>query len=382
MMQATVSRKTATWLATLLMGVALTACSSYKPPKPTPLQQNPASVPAVTSWTQKLAGNVHFPLLVSAEGGQVVLGSSNGQVQALQASSGASLWQAQAGKSLSAGVGTDGTTTAVVVDNNMLVALRNGQEVWRTRLASQAYTAPLVAGGRVFVLTADRGITSYDAANGYRLWQQTARGNSADRMVLEQSSLLMPAGGMLLAGVSGRVVVFNPDNGTGMLEMVLASPRGIHQVASMADVIAPATRADTSLCARSFQAAVGCVDMTNGSTVWTQPSDGATGVTGDAGIVIGTDRTGDVIAWNRQNGDQLWQNRNLRYRNLSAPLLVGNLVVVGDGDGMVHILDRNTGLLRNRIATDGSAIQTAPVLAGNTVVVVTSRGTVTGIRLN
>ncbi len=90
----------------------------------------------------------------------------------------------------------------------------------------------------------------------------------------------------------------------------------------------------------------------------------------------------DVIAWNRQNGDQLWQNRNLRYRNLSAPLLVGNLVVVGDGDGMVHILDRNTGLLRNRIATDGSAIQAAPVLAGNTVVVVTSRGTVTGIRLN
>ena len=224
-MQATVSRKTATWLATLLMGVALTACSSYKPPKPTPLQQNPASVPAVTSWTQKLAGNVHFPLLVSAEGGQVVLGSSNGQVQALQASSGASLWQAQAGKSLSAGVGTDGTTTAVVVDNNMLVALRNGQEVWRTRLASQAYTAPLVAGGRVFVLTADRGITSYVAANGYRLWQQTARGNSADRMVLEQSSLLMPAGGMLLAGVSGRVVVFNPDNGTGCVRRARRWPR-------------------------------------------------------------------------------------------------------------------------------------------------------------
>ena len=155
MMQATVSRKTATWLVTLLMGAALSACSSYKPPKPTPLQQNPASVAAATSWTQKLAGNVQFPLLVAADGDQVVLGSSNGQVQALQASTGASLWQAQAGKSLSAGVGTDGTTSAVVVDNNMLVALRNGQEVWRTRLASQAYTAPLVAGGRVFVLTAE-----------------------------------------------------------------------------------------------------------------------------------------------------------------------------------------------------------------------------------
>jgi outer membrane protein assembly factor BamB len=44
----------------------------------------------------------------------------------------------------------------------------------------------------------------------------------------------------------------------------------------------------------------------------------------------------------------------------------------------VHFLSREDGTLLNRLTTDGSAVVAAPVLAGNTLVVVTHNGGVYG----
>ena len=65
-----------------------------------------------------------------------------------------------------AGVGSDGRLAAVVTGNNEVVALDGGKEIWRHKLASQAYTAPYVGGGRVFILAADRSVTALDAQTG------------------------------------------------------------------------------------------------------------------------------------------------------------------------------------------------------------------------
>ena len=40
------------------------------------------------------------------------------------------------------------------------VLLDQGKEVWRQTLPSQVFTAPLIAGGRVFVLAADRSVSA------------------------------------------------------------------------------------------------------------------------------------------------------------------------------------------------------------------------------
>ncbi|NBQ86353.1 MAG: outer membrane protein assembly factor BamB, partial [Betaproteobacteria bacterium] len=48
--------------------------------------------------------------------------------------------------------------------------------------------------------------------------------------------------------------------------------------------------------------------------------------------------------------------------------------------GFVHLLSRTDGQLLRRLSTDGSAIASAPVLAGQTLVVVTRAGGVYGFR--
>jgi outer membrane protein assembly factor BamB len=101
-------------------------------------------------------------------------------------------------------------------------------------------------------------------------------------------------------------------------------------------------------------------------------------VHGDGSAVYGTESDGKVVAWKREDGQRAWTTESLLHRGLGTPLALGRSVVVGDEFGFVHMLSREDGSLLNRLATDGSAIATAPVVAGNTLVVVTRNGGVYG----
>jgi outer membrane protein assembly factor BamB len=62
---------------------------------------------------------------------------------------------------------------AVVTVNNDLVAIASGGKVLaKQRLTAQSYTAPLVAGRRVFVQAADRSHQRLRRQSGRRLWAQ------------------------------------------------------------------------------------------------------------------------------------------------------------------------------------------------------------------
>ena len=55
-------------------------------------------------------------------------------------------------------------------------------------------------------------------------------------------------------------------------------------------------------------------------------------------------------------------------------------MVLGDDNGLVHFLSRQDGQPLQRLSTDGSAIVGKPVLADQTLVVVTRTGGVFGFR--
>ena len=87
-----------------------------------------------------------------------------------------------------------------------------------------------------------------------------------------------------------------------------------------------------------------------------------------------------MIAWRRADGSRLWSTDRLQLRKLTAPLLLGRSVVVGDDDGLVHLLSKEDGSPLNRLTTDDSGIAAAPVVAADTLVVVTRNGGVYGFR--
>lgn len=363
------------------LALALAGCSlwSSSPSRPKPAELGPM-VPVLgvrQAWVGKVGAVDRMPLDVHVSGYRVTLASADGTVAAIDARTGSDLWRVNVGEPLAAGVGSDGKHVAVVSRGNQLIVVADGREAWRQSLPAQVYTAPLVAGERVFVLAADRSLSAYDAATGKRLWSQQRPG---EPLVLRQSGVLMAVGDTLVAGMSGRMVGFNPNNGTVRWEAPIATPRGTNDVERLVELVGHTSRVGDSVCARAFQSAVGCVNTSRGSVAWSQTANGATGIHGDEKLLFGTESNGSVVAWRRADGSRAWMSDRLQYRKLTAPLLLGRSVVVGDDAGWVHLLSKDDGTPLNRIATDGSAIAAAPVVAADTLVVVTRNGSVYGFR--
>ena len=358
--------------ATFLLGCA----GGLEPPKPTDLGSNIALVGVRQAWTNQL-GPIQLPLLAKASGTTVALAATDGLVALLDARTGQDLWRLNVGGPISAAAGSDGRYVAVVTQNNELVALESGRELWRQKLTASTFTAPLVAGARVFVLSADRSVVAFDVASGRKLWNQT---RPSEPLVLRQGGLLLAMGDTLIAGLSGRLVAMNPANGSSRWEVPIAVPRGTNDVERLVDLVGNASRLDDQLCVRAYQAAVGCVNTARGSSLWLKSAMGAQGVSGDDRYVYGTELDGKVVAWKRLDGERAWESDRLKYRSLTAPLAVGRSIAVGDNTGNVHLLSREDGSPLNRLTTDGSGIAAAPVLVGDTLVVVTRNGAVFGFR--
>ena len=365
--------------AAIFLIASLSACSFFggtEKPKPAELAANVPQIGVRQAWALKLPA-VNLPLQVNVSGDTVTVASSDGTVLALDARTGQEAWRVSAGASLSAGVGSDGSMAAVVNSNNELVALQGGKVLWKQRLTAETYTAPLVAGRRVFVQTADRTISAWDGQSGRRLWSQS---RTAENLVLKRPGVLLAVGDTLVTGIGGRLVGVNPANGSSRWETPIAAPRGTNEVERLVDLTGPASRDGNIVCARAYYANVGCVDAGTGIAVWTKTAVSAEGLGGDDRAVYGAESNGVVSAWRRASGELAWSSDRLKYRSLTAPLAVGRSLVIGENNGTLHFVSRDDGSALNRLTPDGSAIAATPVLSGNTVVVVTRNGGVFGYR--
>lgn len=360
----------ALWGVCLLM----TACSGPSRPKP-------ADIPAITvlqdvrlKWSVDV-GRIDFPLMVTVRDDRVALGNSKGMVGVWNTQTGKDIWRVALNTPLSAGVGSDGQQVAVVTQDNQLVVLKDGQVQWRQNLPAQSFTPPLVAGARVFVLTADRMVMAFDGATGRALWNQQRAG---EPLVLKQAGVLTAFKNTLLVGLSGRLVAFNPDTGAVRWENTVATPRGINDMERLVDLVGPASRMDDLVCVRAFQSQVGCVNADKGQLAWTRASVGELGVSGNDKLVVSALSNGVVQAWQRANGERLWETERLKYRALSAPLVTPRGVFIADNGGFLYVLSLADGALLNRVQLTGDALAAAPVSASGVLVLVTKEGRLSG----
>ncbi len=366
-----IRRLTTCALACLALA-ALVGCAAEKP-KPSALEAFTPRIAARQVWTAKL-DSVQFSLAVAVRDGSFIVAGTDGTVMAIDGQSGSERWRGNAGRALSAGVGSDGRLAAVVTRDNELVVMDKGAKLWSARLASRTSTAPVVAGERVFVIGVDRVVHAFDAMDGRRLWTFQRAGEA---LTLAQPGVLAAFKNTLVAGVGAVMLGLDPTAGSVRWELAMTSARGTNEVERLNDLVGPMLRLGDHLCARAFQTAVGCVTVagTDRATLrWSRNAGGQQAVGGDADFVFGGDASDRLSAWRATNGELAWTNERLLYRGLSAPLSFGKAVMFGDSEGQIHLLDREDGKTLLRLPTDGSPVVAQPVLAGTTALVVTRKG--------
>lgn len=337
--------------------------------------------PAITSaagarqrWSARL-GPAGIGFVPAPIGDGVVAASNSGEVLRL-GPDGSQVWRVNVGKRLVTGVGADAETVAVTVRDGSLLALDpDGKVRWSAAIGAEAVTVPAVGPGFVVVRASDNRVTAFDARTGRRLWSFQRQGVP---LVLRQTAGLAVSPDTVHVGFpGGRLVALNAQTGALRWEAAVSQPKGATEIERIADIAGMPVIVGREVCAVSFQGRLACADASTGRIVWNREMSSSGGIAADGRMIVSTDDRGRVHAYSR-SGSSLWRQDGLAGRALSAPLLLGPLVFVGDQQGALHLLATADGAVAGRFDLD-AAIDSAPVAAGATAVVQTRAGTLYGV---
>jgi outer membrane protein assembly factor BamB len=343
------------------------------PPPPAPLAviTNPLTVKPL--W-QASAGAAERGYFVPAVVGDAVYAAgADGNVTRFDARTGKQEWRVSTSRRLIGGVGADASTVVVASGEGEIIALDNdGRERWRARVSSEVLAPPVVDRELVVVRSTDSRIFALDARDGRRRWvyqraQPTLAVRSATGVVLQ--------GGFVFSGFSGgKLVAVAANNGGLRWEGAVSQPKGTTEIERVTDVVGLPWVGDREACAVAYQGRVACFDLTKGQQLWARNISSASGLGVDARYVFVSEDRGAVSAMDRTTGNSLWRQDRLANRVLSAPLPIGREIAVGDVEGYVHLLARDTGAFVGRVSTDGSQIAAPPVSIPGGFLVQTSKG--------
>ncbi len=362
----------------------LAGCSSLnpfaKPPPDAPLALSTftSTMSPKTRWTYSIgkAGIGFFSPAFAAE--SVFVAAADGAVARLDANTGKLQWRINAGTSLTAGVGTDGETVAVVADKGVLMAFdSNGKLRWKDQLSSNVLSTPAVGDGLVVIRSSDNRIIAFDAQTGSRRW--IALRTTPPLILHGGPGLLIDNGTVYVAQPGGKLLALNTLNGGPRWESVVAESRGATELERISDVVGQPVMGEAEVCAASFQGRLSCFDFTNGVVRWNKDLSSQVGPAIDGRFVFAVDTRSAISGFSRDAGQNVWRNEKLLYRQLSAPVSLGRAVVVGDFKGFLHFLSREDGSFLARVSTDGAAVLGTPALAGAQAIFQTKAGTVVAV---
>ena len=368
-------------LATAALAALVAACSSSSGPKPAELPRMEQSATVRALWTARVGDGERFVFMPALAEGAVFTAARDGTVMRLAMASGRTVWRVSAGPRLSAGAGADGEIVAVASEEGEVIALdaKTGARRWRARVSSEVIAAPTVGAGLVLVRSIDNRLFAFEAQDGKRRWVYQ-RAPSA--LIIRAPAGVAIQDDSAFAGFAGgKLVALALANGGVRWEATVALPKGGTELERVTDVVGGPAVQGREVCAATYQGRVGCYEVATGRQVWARDISSLTGVSLDPRYAFVADDKGAVQAFDRTNGRSVWKQDKLANRQLSLPQPVGELVAVGDLEGYVHFLARDTGAFVARYATGGGPVSAPPEALPRGVLVQTQSGTVSALAL-
>jgi outer membrane protein assembly factor BamB len=316
-------------------------------------------------WDASVGGGTdeeRVKLVPYVDGGRVYVAEREGEIRALDASNGRTLWKTDSELNISGGPGAGDGLVLVGTSDAEVAAFdqENGQPRWRAQVSSEVVSVPKIDQGVVVVHTIDGKLTALQASNGKQLWVYE---RSMPVLSLRGSSSPVISGSNVICGfANGKLMAFDLNDGRVQWESTISVPRGRSELERMVDIHGDPLVLGGAVYVATYQGELAGVIEASGEVVWRRALSSYAGLGNDFQQLYVTDAEDNVWAIDPRNGSALWKQDKMLGRKLSAPVAVGDYVVVGDYEGYLHWLSPEDGRIVGRIRVGSDRISTQPVV--------------------
>jgi outer membrane protein assembly factor BamB len=329
------------------------------------------------AYEAKATGRVDWQVALGGKGGEafapavlkevIYAASPDGTIVSVDAATGRQNWRTSAARKLSAGVGAGTNSVVVGTDKAEVFAFdTSGKPLWNSKISSEVAGPPTVAEGLVVVWSLDGRIFGLNESDGSRKW--VYQRDIPPLTVRRFAGGVASRGGLFTGTAGGKLLAF--DLGTGALgwQANVATPKGTTELERIADVTSLPVVEERQVCAAAYQGRVACFEVIRGNLVWSRDFSSLSGITVDNRYLYITADDGSIHALDKLTGASAWKQDKLSARYPGGPAVIGDYLGIVDGEGYLHLLDRNDGSLVGRLATDGAAALSQPVARGGAIV--------------
>jgi outer membrane protein assembly factor BamB len=328
-------------------------------------------------WSASVGGGgkkLRLGLGVASAGNRLFAAGRDGDVAAFDLKTGKQLWRVDTKLKLAGGTGVGSDVVAVGSADGQVVALSadNGAQRWRADVKGEVLSAPAVADNQVIVRTVDGKLRALALTDGAEVWSAEQQ---IPRLTLRGAAAPVVARDMAISGFdNGRVLAVNLRDGITVWESPVSPSHGRTELERLNDIDAPVKVSGDDVFVAGFQGRAAMLALDSGQIWWTRDLSSYRGVEVDDDQLYVSTSEGDLVALKRRSGVEAWRNESLKRRSLSAPVVVGDYVVVADLEGYVHWFDRATGNIAGRIKTGGDRVTNAPLSVDGNLYVITDQG--------
>jgi len=279
------------------------------------------------------------------------------------------------------GVGSGAGLVLLGTTNGEVVALdaSDGSERWRTELGSEVVAPPVARRDSVFVRTIDGRLLALDVANGDKVWSFD---NQVPILTLRGTSPPVVDDDIVYAGfANGKVSAVRSGNGEPIWEHRVMLPEGRSELERMVDADTRPLVSGGAVFVGAYQGRVKSLSRRDGRPRWEQEISTFLNLAEGYGQVYAIDAEDVITAIDQQSGEVVWTQEDFKRRKLTAPTAFSNYVVFGDEEGYLHVIAQRDGRHLGRHKIDGKGLRSAPLVADGTLYVLGNSGRLQAVEL-
>lgn len=378
------SSVSAAGLLGLISALLLVACG----PSRQPLPELPSFQPALTVkeiWAVNAGeGGAEKSVLLSpvVTGNSIVTADYEGQVAAMDLTSGKRAWVTHTGNAYSSNLSTGAGKVFIGTTNAEVVAIdsQSGKIAWQAEVPNQVFAAPAPGKDILVVKSIDGQLDALNIETGQLIWSYN---NNDPSLVLRGGSAAQVVDDKVIVGFgNGKVLALESSTGELIWEKTVAQASGASPLERMVDIDITPLIKDNVIYVATYQGKVEALGLQTGQVLWSKDISAYSGMLLDGDNLIISDANGEIWAFRVSDGTVIWRQDGLKKRVLSAPVIQEHTVAISDKEGFIHWLSREDGTFLARTKVTKYPLLANPVVANGTLFVESTIGDLYAYRIS
>ena len=288
--------------------------------------------------------------------GSMLIADPEGNVHSANAVSGKINWQINLDRELSSGIASGfGKLVVSDIDGFVIAIDSERQEIlWEKNIGGEILSNAVISASHVIAKNSVGELVALDSSSGEKNW--SFRSQLPALTVRGTGEPIIEDGIVFSTFDNGRLAAFQLDTGFFLWDAPISFLEGSSELENLIDADSAPILAKQLIFATNYQGNLTAFDIAQKRPVWNEDASSFYSPIAVNNMIMVIQDDSSIISFSLNNLAKSWTSEEYLRRDLSNGAVYKNLLLVGDLEGYVHVINPLTGITVGRKKVTGKPI--------------------------